>query len=140
MSQRGPMVEIHDASPDESGPHALFGFVGVPADARAVHAPEIRQLALEQLRALFGEAMASPLDLRLKDWAYVPGIAVSADRIPMMSHPHYGLPRHLKNLWDNTLHLASTEAGQQFGGFLEGALEAAETTARDVAKRLQQVA
>ena len=33
MSQRGPLAEIHDASPMQGGPYALFGFVGVPVDA-----------------------------------------------------------------------------------------------------------
>ena len=41
MSQYGPMVEIHDASPIEGGPYALFGFVGVPPDARAAHKDEL---------------------------------------------------------------------------------------------------
>ena len=34
ISHVGPMVEIHDASPETGGPYALFGFVGLPADMR----------------------------------------------------------------------------------------------------------
>ncbi len=41
MSRRGPMVEIHDASPSEGGPYALFGFVGFSANDRLQLGDEI---------------------------------------------------------------------------------------------------
>ena len=140
MSQRGPMVEIHDASPIEGGPYALFGFVGVSPDARTAHKDELMRLALDQLRAMFGPAMDEPLNLVIKDWAAMPEIATSKDHAPVRSHPHYGLPPDLRGLWDGTLHLASAEAGQHFGGFLEGALEAAEATARELLASTSKVA
>ena len=129
-SQHGPMVEIHDASPAKGGPYALFGFVGVPPKARAKHKEELMHFALDQLSTMFGPAMAGPLNLTIKDWAMVPEIATSKDHVPVRNHPHYGLPPDLRNLWDGTLHLTSTEVGHHYGGFLEGALEAAEETAR----------
>ena len=60
----------------------------------------------------------------------MPDIATSADRMPVRSHPAYGLPAELKHIWQGRLYLASSEAGQDYGGFLEGALEAAEGAAR----------
>lgn len=140
MSQRGPLVEIHDASPIEGGPYALFGFVGVPPDARAAHKEELMRLALDQLSAMFGPAMVEPMNLVIKDWAAMPEIATSRDRAPVRSHPHYGLPPDLRDLWEATLHLASTEAGHHFGGFLEGALEAAEATARKLTATTSKMA
>ncbi|MEM7438709.1 MAG: FAD-dependent oxidoreductase [Pseudomonadota bacterium] len=130
MSQRGPMVEIHDASPEDGGPFALFGFVGVPADVRADHSEKILELAKAQLVALLGEDLANPLDIVLQDWATIPEIARPLDRGASHGHPAYGLPPNLTGLWDDTLHLSSTETARGFGGFLEGALEAAETTAQ----------
>ena len=35
----------------------------------------------------------------------------------------------MRDLWDNRLMFAGTEVAAQFGGYLEGALEAAETAA-----------
>ncbi|SOH93208.1 monoamine oxidase [Monaibacterium marinum] len=129
MSQRGPMVEIHDASPMQGGPYALFGFVGVPADVRVLHRDEMMRLAQEQLIALFGPKMASPMHLTLQDWASIPGIARPQDRQPVRSHPSYGLPTKLSGLTARGLIFASTETAPEFGGFLEGALEAAERVA-----------
>ena len=132
MSHRGPMVEIHDASPMHDGPYALFGFVGVPAEARAAHRDEMLQLAREQLIALFGPEMASPRDLILQDWARVPEIARPQDQKPVRWHPSYGLPRDLSALSKHGVHFGSTETANGFGGFLEGALEAAEARSKSL--------
>jgi len=126
MSYRGPMVEIHDASPAEGGPFALFGFVGVPADIRNSHREEIEQTALAQLTSLFGPKMANPRALILQDWATLPEIARAQDREAARSHFSYGLPSNLSTLSTRGIHFGSTETARGFGGFLEGALEAAE--------------
>ena len=54
MSGRGPMVEIHDASPSEGGPYALFGFVGFSANDRLQLGDEVLKMAKEQLVNIFG--------------------------------------------------------------------------------------
>lgn len=54
QSRRGPMVEIHDASPHSGGPYAVFGFVGFDANTRAAHRDEMTQMATDQLERLFG--------------------------------------------------------------------------------------
>ncbi len=132
MSQKGPMVEIHDASPVRGGPYALFGFVGYPPSVRIAHPDQIRDLARQQLVDIFGPEMANPISLHMKDWALNPAIATSRDHIPLQGHPSYGLPQPLSDLWAGNLILASTEAGQEFGGYLEGALEAAEAAGRRI--------
>lgn len=129
MSRRGPMVEIHDASPAQDGPYALFGFVGLPRQARKDQV-RLRQLVLDQLVRLFGPEAAQPLDLFVKDWANDPFTATLEDQQPLFSHPTYGLPSPLMGLWDQALIFAGTEVAPQFGGYVEGALEAAEQAAR----------
>lgn len=126
MSQLGPMVEIHDASPNEGGPFALFGFVGIPAHIRAAHKDEMLQLAKEQLGRLFGTQMLEPEHIFLQDWAEEAFTAVAADLAPAGGHPAYQYPKALKNSWDGALVLGATEVAPQFGGYLEGALEAAD--------------
>ena len=129
MSHRGPMVEIHDASPIKGGPYALFGFVGYPADAREAHKDAMMGDALTQLTAMFGPKMANPLHLELQDWATIPEISRTQDRNPVRYHPSYSLPSVLGSLAESGVHFCSTETAHGFGGFLEGALEAAETVA-----------
>lgn len=125
MSQRGPMVEIHDASPATGGPFALFGFIGVPPAAR-LEETQLRHAVLAQVTRLFGAAAAHPLEIVIKDWAFDPATATQADHAPLTAHPSYGLPAALRGLWNDQLVFAGSEVAQGFGGFLEGALEATE--------------
>ncbi|MFA5730885.1 MAG: NAD(P)/FAD-dependent oxidoreductase [Acidithiobacillus sp.] len=124
-SRHGPMVEIHDASPATGGPYALFGFIGVPPRARSDE-QTLRQQIQAQLIRLFGPEAAKPRALYLKDWAYDPFTATELDAQAPHVHPQYGLHRALGRLWGGNLILAGTEAAPQFGGYLEGALEASE--------------
>ncbi|WP_299740162.1 FAD-dependent oxidoreductase [uncultured Roseobacter sp.] len=125
MSRFGPMVEVHDASPAHGGPYALFGFVGVPPDNRGEETI-LRQHLVSQLGRLFGAAAENPVALYIKDWAIDPHTASASDRKPIYAHPTYAMPQSMVGVWDGKLHLAGTEVAPQFGGYLEGALEAAE--------------
>lgn len=125
MSRFGPLAEIHDASPTQGGPFALFGFLGVPLQARNDQGL-LRQQITAQLIRIFGPDAGAPQRLALKDWAYDPFTATALDQRPLYAHPHYGLPATLSGLWDGKLIFAGTEVAPEFGGYLEGALEAAE--------------
>ena len=124
-SRFGPMVEMHDASPAQGGPYALFGFIGVPPQGRRDEA-ELRRHLLAQLGRLFGSEAAKPAQLFVKDWAFDPHTATAADSTPLHEHPTYGLPQAMTKLWGGQLHFAGSEVAPEFGGYLEGALEAAE--------------
>ncbi|GFE48367.1 hypothetical protein So717_01200 [Roseobacter cerasinus] len=125
MSRHGPMVEIHDASPVATGPAALFGFIGVPPAARRDE-QALKQAIIAQLIRLFGAQAATPRHLFVKDWAFDPFTSIELDQQPLYTHPQYGRPQALRNIWDNRLIFGGTETAAQFGGYLEGALEAAE--------------
>lgn len=140
MSQKGPMVEIHDASPMQGGPYALFGFVGFPPSMRQQHPQAILDLARDQLVAMFGEEMENPIEIKLLDWAQNPLIATYKDHTSPQFHTTYGMPREINNLWGGDLLIVSTEMAQQFGGFLEGALEAAEMTVLQLRKPIKALA
>ncbi len=122
QSRRGPMVEIHDASPHKGGPYAVFGFIGFDAQTRATHRAEMGEMATEQLTRLFG---AKPDQLILQDWAGSPHTATTADFVAT-GHPAYGRPSELEDIWGGKITLGSSEMGATFGGYLEGALEAAQ--------------
>lgn len=129
-SRHGPMVEIHDASPNT--PHTsagLFGFLGVPAQHRQNNRQAILAAVQAQLIRLFGDKAANPIELIYKDWAFDPHTANALDHAPLMHHPEYGLPNALETLPNRNLHLCVTEVAPEMGGYLEGALAAAEATA-----------
>ncbi len=129
-SQSGPMMEIHDASPASGGPYALFGFIGEPALGRNDQVETLKQRALNQLGQLFGNQALTPSRIVLQDWAFENETSAPLDLEPLFHHPDYGLPSALSDLWEGRLLLGSTETARQFGGYLEGALEAADTIAQ----------
>ncbi|MEM7528009.1 MAG: FAD-dependent oxidoreductase [Pseudomonadota bacterium] len=132
MSHRGQLAEIHDASLPGEAEGALFGFVGLPAAARRRFASELPGLIIAQLATLFGSEAAKPKHFVLQDWADEAWTAVEADGEPVRSHPAYGLPKALAALSAHGLHFAGTEVASEDGGFLEGALAAADAATRAV--------
>lgn len=133
-SQRGPLVEIHDASSEGRG--ALFGFLGVPAEARAGQRDAVISASLAQLARLFGPRAGTPEAVFYTDWAEEAGTSVTADRAPLTHHPAYGRPAALQPTLSDRLYFASTELAPEMGGFLEGALAAAEDAADWVLRSL----
>jgi len=125
MSHRGPLVEIHDASPADGRLGALFGFVGVPAHVRAQPDFDLETLSVAQIATLFGPQGANPVHVFIEDWAHQAFTATPADATAPTVHPAYGTPHALTNIWDGRIRLASSEMAHEFGGLLEGALEAA---------------
>ena len=130
MSRHGPMVELHDASDPQSSSGAIFGFLGVSASVRAGERQAVIDACVAQLTRIFGSQAQRPLEVFLQDWAFEPETSIEADHTPPAGHPLYGMPRALSDLWEGKLLFGSTEVAPQFGGFLEGALEAAEHAAQ----------
>lgn len=131
MSHKGPMAEIHDASPADASLGALFGFVGAPAVGRQ-NKDQLLTAAKAQLAAMFGPEALSPTDIILQDWATEDLTATKDDETPPASHPAYGPIDSLAGLWGGCLHITSSETAPGFGGFIEGALEAAEIKVADM--------
>ncbi len=125
ISRRGPLMEIHDASSANPGRGALFGFVGLPAGSASREPSRLIDDAVRQLEKMYGSAAANPLEVTLKDWAREEFTATEADQV-ITQHPPYGLPPGMAALSDKGLLFASTEMAPQFGGFIEGALEASQ--------------
>ncbi len=127
FSQRGPLAEIHDASPVSGGPYALFGFAGINAAMRReLGIQELSRRILEQLQRLFGEQASQPVELLIKDWSDDELTATESDRAPLMHHPEYGFTQSERTLWEGSMLLAGSESAVLSGGYLEGALEASD--------------
>lgn len=125
-SRVGPLVEIHDASTFD-GVGALFGFVGIDATNRAKAGEAlIKQAAIEQLTRIFGSKASTPIDIKILDWSQEVLTATEADHQAPSTHPQYGLPASTKALDQFHWYFAGTEAAQENGGYLEGALESAD--------------
>ena len=132
MSRKGPLIEIHDASPASGGPYALFGFVGLPTHARSDQ-EVLRRSAVAQLTRIFGASAATPRAVYMKDWALDPLTSTACDHRPLQGHPVYERPAALRGMWDGRLIFAGTELAAHFGGYIEGALESAEAAISELA-------
>lgn len=117
ISHRGPLAEIHDASPDDQTAGALFGF----AHPGAARDTGFQDAAIRQLARLFGPEAATPDQLFVKDWSTDAATATAADQTPLTGHPVYRARPPTQRMI-----FAGTEASSEDGGFLEGALAAAE--------------
>jgi monoamine oxidase len=131
-SRRGPMAEIHDASPEDESYGALFGFMGLPADVRAQAGDALAPAAIDQLTNLFGPQAQTPIATRLEDWSQAPLTSTQADATPPPGHPPYMMPRAVRNLWQGKLIFATTEMAPDNGGLIEGALAASEDAAAQI--------
>lgn len=129
----GPLVEIHDAT-TASGRAALFGFVGVPARARAtLSADDLIRAAVDQLVRLFGPEAATPRATLLKDWATDPFTATRADS-GETGHPTPRDAPWVTGAWEGRLSLAGSETSRTEPGYLAGAVEAARRAVDAFAK------
>jgi len=129
VSHCGPLGELHDASPHDASAGALFGFFGKPASWRRANAATLQDEVLAQLAALFGDAAGRPRTLSIVDWAQDPLVATPADDVMLREHPRYGPLPATDGRWSTILLFSGTELAPAEGGYIEGALTAAEHTA-----------
>jgi monoamine oxidase len=131
FSECGPLNEIHDGSNDGAGPYGLTGFVGLPA-AQRDQQPHLTKAILAQLALIFGPLAAHPAAFFYQDWAREPLTATAYDQPPMLEHPVYHPPAGHTAIWNDSLVFAGTETSSQQGGYLEGALSAAERAVKQM--------
>lgn len=125
FSQRGPLAEIHDASPISTKTFSLFGFSGLDPESRTkLGRDEFIKQATAQLVALFGNQANSPTAVYFQDWSSESFTASAEDHRPLSCHPQYGLDLQLDSHWDGRLDFISTESSFSNGGLIEGALQA----------------
>lgn len=132
LSERGPLVEVHDASPEGRGAGALWGLVGTSHPARAL-VPEARRAAVvEHLVRLFGPAAGEPLAYLERDWSADPltaGPAGEGAGDPDPDPATYGHAAFGQPLWEGRLHLAGAETASPGGGHMEGAVRSGQRAA-----------
>jgi monoamine oxidase len=133
FSERGPLSEIHDGSNDNQPPYGLNGFLGIPAVHRDREKPLIDAI-LDQLTVLYGKPAVRPMTVFYQDWAREPFTATGYDQPPMYEHPSYHPPDGRSSMWNGIVHFAGTETADRNGGYLEGALEAAERAVMSVTR------
>jgi len=128
FSMVGPMVEIHDGSSAPDSGYALFGFIGLQPHLRSrLSGKQLKSQCLEQLGLLFGPEALAAEACYLKDWARDEWVATDQDVKESPRHAAFTIGRHQQELESLGLHLAASEFARNEPGYLEGALEAADS-------------
>lgn len=127
ISYVGPLREVHDMSSPAGSPSALFGF----APSIPPASPLATDAVIAQLVELFGPEAANPMHVAIADWSRE-RFTAPPEAAAMQSYDTYGDPAFAEPLYDGTLHWASTETSNIAPGHIEGALAAAERTARAI--------
>ncbi|MEP3427435.1 MAG: FAD-dependent oxidoreductase [Roseibium sp.] len=136
ISHTGPLFEIHDAvatiQPD--GEAALFGFVAPQELSQTIDRQNLVDRCLHQFGELFGPEATVPTQVHLQNWAEDRHIATDKDTIDLGGHPSYQPIPITQDCWSDRLYFSGTETASENGGFLEGALEAAEWVSDEIAE------
>lgn len=135
VSSLGPVSFTYDNSPPRGAPHNLVAFVVGDAARRFAGQPDaLRAAVLEQLARLLGAEAARPNDFVVQDWATEPWtrgcpVALFAPATWTATGDALRAPCGL-------IHWAGTETATEWCGYLEGALQAGERAAEEVAAAL----
>ncbi|MBT2654515.1 FAD-dependent oxidoreductase [Bacillus sp. ISL-18] len=131
LSAVGPLEEIYDASPNK-GPGALFGFFGMPSEARKKMVQDnVLKLVVGQLVKLFGSEAENLKAIFYKDWSSDSETTVEEDLSPLKNYQSYG-PPPVEGVWEKKIIFAGTETNSEFSGHLEGALQSAEKAVAEI--------
>ncbi|TPG65877.1 flavin monoamine oxidase family protein [Hymenobacter nivis] len=136
VSQVGPLVEIHDASPATGPLGALFGFFAAEDPLRAAPVAERQAAVLAQLARLFGPGALTPLAYHELDWTQEPLTSAPADAQAPREVPLRGPALLRQPHWDGALHWAGAETSLSEWGRLDGAVESGQWAAAQVLRQL----
>ena len=130
-SRVGPMFEVHDHCGADGQPAALFGFVGWSPKQRK--SADLGSAIVDQLVRCFGEEAREFEQLVIQDWASEPHICSKRDYITEPQHPAQ-LPQQIRSgMCEGRIFFAAAETATQSPGLIDGAFEAGERVARQVA-------
>jgi len=131
-SQVGPLVEVHDHSGDDGTPAALFGFIGISAQERAVNREQLVDAIVSQMVRCFGNEAAQPESVLIEDWALNEFVCAKRDLDGMAQHPGV-LPKLIRqSAWAGRLYFAVAETSANSPGLIDGALDAGNQTAESL--------
>ncbi len=134
-SRTGPIAECHDHCSPHGEIAALWGFIGWPYDMRVKMGEELKSQVRLQLKHCFGSDKPDPLAIHIEEWSQDPFVTSPNDLTGPMHHPTAG-PNILRQPHLNDrIFFAGSETAERSPGLIEGAFDAAERVAHNIAKR-----
>ena len=131
FSNVGPVSEMYDHSGD--GRYALKGFMNNAW--HAVSREQRKQLVIEQLRRFYGSKVDSYRSYRELVWQNEP-FTYSNYKKPVTPHQNNGHSIFQQAFFDQRLIIAGSETATEFPGYMDGVVESAQRTVRQLKKLL----
>lgn len=121
FSNVGPITEFYDHCDHEMKQFALCGFMD--PGYRSLERDRRKEMVLEQLLKVFGAEVLEYRDYLEAVWAKDP-LTSAYPPAEVYPHQYSGHPVYGEDLWDGTLYFSGSETAAQFGGYMEGAVNA----------------
>jgi monoamine oxidase len=131
FSNVGPVSEMYDHSSNNH--YALKGFMNNAY--QVVSRKRRKQLVIEQLRRFYGRKVDSYLSYRELVWQKEP-FSYSNYRQPIVPHQHNGHSIFKEPFLDKRLLIAGSETASEFPGYMDGVVESAKRTVRQLKQLL----
>ena len=129
FSNVGPISEFYDHSNVEGTQYALKGFL-----SEAYHAATLEQrkaVILKQLKRYFGEAIEQHTAYKEMLWQDEAFTYCSYPQA-VLPHQNNGHPIYQQSFLEGRFLIAGSETASQFPGYMEGAVQSAQTTLRQL--------
>ena len=124
FSHSGIVTEMYDHTNLEEN---RFGFTGFLNSGGASYAPETRrELVLSQLSTLLGAEAANAITYQDRVWNTP--LLTQGNQIIHRPHQNNGHPLLQQGYLNGKVYFSATETASAFGGYMEGALRAAQAT------------
>lgn len=127
FSNVGPVNEMYDHSTENQ--YALKGFMN--SAYHTLSREERKQLVIEQLRRFYGEMIDNYRSYRELVWQKEP-FSYSSYEQPVVPHQHNGHAIFQKAFLDKRLLIAGSETATEFPGYMDGVVESAHRTIRQI--------
>jgi len=122
-------TELYDHCNHKRSKYALCGFIN--SSYKQLPYAERRAKVIAQLKNVFGEKAAAFMDYEECVWSKEEN-TFEASEIALYPHQNNGNPIFSKSFMDDTLLISSSESASGFSGYMDGAVYAANVTAKKI--------
>ncbi|MEM8893187.1 MAG: NAD(P)/FAD-dependent oxidoreductase [Bacteroidota bacterium] len=131
FSQLGPFTELHDHMHSDVKINALKGFMHPGAHEWSIEGR--KQNAIDQLKLYFPKHDLTPRSYHEFDWQNEP-MTFHQYQSELSPHQNNGHPHFRESFFEDRLFFAGSETAQFFPGYMDGAVERAESVAQQIIK------
>ncbi|WKK80293.2 flavin monoamine oxidase family protein [Marivirga arenosa] len=135
FSNSGPIVEFYDHCNHERSRYALCGFMN-PAYAQ-LSKSERENAVINQIKNVFGEKASEYLEYKECIWSEEL-FTYDSSESQLIPHQNNGHPIFRISHFDHKLYISSTEAALQFPGYMDGAVQVANSIAKRIIRQLKE--